>query len=180
MSDQGPYEELRRRYRPDPLEVLLIGESPPAPRGEAVPFFYADHLGADNLFRSVAEAVLGLDREALRREPKARVLSELQARGLWLIDAVDEPVNHLPMPERRQRIREGVGHLVSRCAAEDPREGLVICHGLVYRCAVDRLKEAGLKVLHEEPLPFPSMGHRARFVTGLRQILQRTGITPVG
>ena len=82
QSDLGRwYEELRERYRPDPLKVLLVGESPPAPRGEAVPFFYADYLGADNLFRGVVEAVLGLDAPTLRREPKARILAELRSTG---------------------------------------------------------------------------------------------------
>lgn len=179
MSDQGSYEELRSRYRPDPLEVLLIGESPPAPSGEAVPFFYADHLGADNLFRGVAEAVLGLDRQTLRREPKARVLSAFQEHGLWLIDTVDEPVNQLPMPERREAVRGGVEQLVSRCVAEAPREGVIVCHGLVYRYAADPLKEAGLTLLHDEPLPFPSMGHRSNFVGGFREALKRAGIPTV-
>lgn len=175
MSDPSPYEELRSRYRPDPLEVLLIGESPPAPRGDAVPFFYADHLGADNLFRGVSEAVLGLDSLTLRREPKSRVLSELQARGLWLIDAVDEPVNQLPMPERRARVRDGVARLVSRCLAEQPRRGVIVCHGLVYRYVGQPLREAGVTVLHDEPLPFPSRGHRPTFVAKLREALVRAG-----
>ncbi len=174
------YEQMRSRYRPDPLEVLLVGESPPAPSGGAVPFFYADHLGADNLFRAVAEAVLGLDRQTLRREPKARVLSAFRDLGLWLIDAVDTPVNQLPMPERRQAVRGGVEQLVRRCVAESPQGGVVVCHGVVHRYAAEPLKEAGVVLLHDDPLPFPSMGDRARFVAGLRQALRRAGITSVG
>ncbi len=144
-----------------------------------MPFFYADHLGADNLFRGVAEAVLGLDRHTLRREPKPRVLSALQERGLWLIDAVEEPVNQLPMPERRRRVREGVDALVSRCVTEAPRRGVVVCHGLVYRYAATPLREAGVNLLHDEPLPFPSRGHRPRFVAGLRHALERAGPSAV-
>jgi len=166
MNAPLDYEQLRSRYRPDPLEVLLVGESPPAPSGEAVPFFYADHLGADNLFRAVAEAVLGLDRQILRREPKARVLSAFQERGLWLIDTVDGPVNQLPMRERRQAVRGGVEQLVTRCVAEAPRKGVIVCHGLVYRYAANPLKEAGVTLLHDEPLPFPSMAHRRASLPG--------------
>ncbi len=172
------YDELRERYRPAPLKVLLVGESPPAPRGEAVPFFYADHLGADNLFRGVVEAVLGLDAETLRREPKARILAELQERGLWLVDAVDEPVNHLPMPERRERVRGGVEGLVERCLRESPERGVAICHGLVYRSAAGPLRAAGVRLLHDEPLPFPSRGQRARFVAGLRAALEQGLVRP--
>jgi hypothetical protein len=180
MNDPLDYEQLRSPYRPDPLKVLLVGESPPAPSGEAVPFFYADHLGADHLFRAVAEAVLGLDRQSLRREPKAQVLSAFQKRGLWLIDTVDEPVNQLPMRERRQAVRGGVERLVTRCVAEAPRKGVIVCHGLVYRYAANPLKEAGVTLLHDEPLPFPSMGHRARFVARLRTALSRAGVALAG
>jgi hypothetical protein len=179
MNAPLDYEQLRSRYRPDPLEVLLVGESPPAASGEA-PFFYADHLGADNLFRAVAEVVLGLDRQILRQEPKAQVLSAFQKSGLWLIDTVDEPVNQLPMRERRQAVQGGVEQLVTRCVAEAPLAGVIVCHGLVYRYAADPLREAGVTLLHDEPLPFPSMGHRARFVAGLRAALSRAGVALAG
>lgn len=157
-SSRRWYDELRERYRPDPLKVLLVGESPPAPRGEAVPFFYADHLGADHLFRGVVEAVLGLDAQTLRREPKASILAELQERGLWLIHAVDEPVNRLPRPERRQRVTDGGERLVERCRQEAPEGGVAICHSFVYRSAAGPLRDAASDFYSTSPCPFPREG----------------------
>lgn len=77
------------------------------------------------------------------------------------------------MPKRRRRVGDGVDALVSRCVAAAPRKGVVICHGLVYRCAAQPLSEAGLKLLHDEPLPFPSMGNRPKFVASLPSRVRR-------
>ena len=93
---------------------------------------------------------------------------------------MDEPVNQLPMRKRRQAVRGGVEQLVTRCVAEAPLAGVIVCHGLVYRYAADPLREAGVTLLHDEPLPFPSMGHRARFVAGSRAALSRAGVALAG
>jgi hypothetical protein len=53
------YEQLREQYRPDRLEVLLIGESPPDPGAGERRFFYASTLQIDNLYRGVAQALYG-------------------------------------------------------------------------------------------------------------------------
>jgi hypothetical protein len=37
MNAPLDYEQLQSRYRPDPLEVLLVGESPPAPNADIGP-----------------------------------------------------------------------------------------------------------------------------------------------
>ena len=60
LSELSWYEQLRQRYRPQRLSVLLIGESPPDPGVGARRFFYAPTLAAaDNLYRGVAAAVYG-------------------------------------------------------------------------------------------------------------------------
>jgi len=51
------YEQLRDQCRPDRLEVLLIGESPPDPGAGGRRFFYAPTLQIDNLYRGVAQAL---------------------------------------------------------------------------------------------------------------------------
>lgn len=49
------YEELRNRYRPGVVDVLLIAESPPDPGAGPRRFFYAPQLTHDNLYRGVAQ-----------------------------------------------------------------------------------------------------------------------------
>jgi hypothetical protein len=50
------YEQLRARYRPDRLQVLLIGESPPDPGARQRRFLYAPALQIDNLYRGSPKA----------------------------------------------------------------------------------------------------------------------------
>jgi len=164
-------ERLRATYRPDRVDVLLIGESPPDPGEGELRFFYAPELRVDNLYRAVAEALYGLDEEAVKQTPKTQVLERLQADGFWLIDAVEEPVNRWPRRERRRAIREGVPGLIDRCRAVAPARGIVICHGEVYKLTAAPLRAAGVHVLHEEALPFPLGNWRSRFVRGLRESL---------
>jgi hypothetical protein len=126
------YEQLREQYRPDRLEVLLIGESPPDPGANERRFFYAPTLRIDNLYRGVAQGLYG-DYPAVDLTDKPAVLRRLQTDGFWLIDAVDQPVNHLPPGPRRASITAAVPQLVARCRELAPRRGVIICHRVVYQ-----------------------------------------------
>jgi hypothetical protein len=44
---------------------------------------------------------------------------------------------------------------------------VVICHAGVYWLAADHLREAGLRLLHDSPIPFPLGSGRESFVRGL-------------
>jgi hypothetical protein len=126
------YEQLRDQYRPDRLEVLLIGESPPDPGAGGRRFFYAPTLQIDNLYRGIAQGLYG-DHPDVDSTDKPAVLQRLQADGFWLIDATDQPVNHLPPGPRRAAITAAVPQLVARCRDLAPRRGVVICHRVVYQ-----------------------------------------------
>jgi hypothetical protein len=162
------YDDLRRRYRPARLRVLLIGESPPDPGSGARRFFYAPTLSHDNLFRGVAQAVYG-DPVDLRN--KVAVLERLRDDGFWLIDAVERPVNKTTSGARRRAIVGAVPQLIERCRELAPERGAIICHGLVYKLAAAALCQADVPVLHDEALPFPLGNWRAQFVAGMRQAL---------
>ena len=165
------YEQLRDQYRPDRLEVLLIGESPPDPAAGERRFFYAPTLRIDNLYRGVTQALYAIHPEVDLAD-KPAVLRRLQADGFWLIDAVDRPINHLPPGPRRAAITAAVPQRVSRCHALAPQRGVIICHRVVYQLTAPSLRDAGVRVLHDQPLPFPLGNWRAGFVAGLRRSLQ--------
>jgi hypothetical protein len=99
------------------------------------------------------------------------VLRRLQADGFWLIDAVDRPINHLPPGPRRAAITAAAPQLVDRCRDLAPRRGVIICHRVAYQLTASNLRDAGVRVLHDQPLPFRLGNWRADFVTGLRQAL---------
>jgi hypothetical protein len=167
------YEALRDQYRPDRVRVLLIGESPPDPGQGALRFFYSTSLAAaDNLYRGVAAAVYG-EEPGFDLRDKPAVLARLRADGFWLIDAIEYPINKDSTPIRKRAIRDAAPRLVERVRQLDPVSGVVICHGVVYDAVADALREAGVRVLHDEPLPFPLGNWRQRFVTGLRGALAR-------
>lgn len=172
MSETGEtawYDELRERYRPRRLRILLIGESVPDPGAGERRFFYAPTLTYDNLYRGVAEAVYGESGMDLAR--KTEVLERLRDDGFWLIDAVEEPVNKRSAAERRRAIAAATPGLVERCLDVRPERGVIICHGLVYDFAASALHTAGVKLLHSAPLPFPLGNWRAQFVAGMRDAL---------
>lgn len=166
------YEELRECYRPARLRILLIGESPPDPGAGERRFFYSPTLKMDNLYRGVAEAVYG-ERSDVNLMDKPAVLERLMEDGFWLIDAVQEPVNKLSSAARARAIKAAVPDLVDRCRELAPEKGVIICHGKVYAATASALREAGVLVLDDQPLPFPLGNWRAKFVAGFRNALDR-------
>lgn len=164
------YDELRDRYRPTSVRLLLIGESPPDPRSAERRFFYAPMLAYDNLYRSVVLALYGTD-PGFDVSAKADNLARLRDDGVWLVDAVDEPVNAMSKPERVRRIRASVPSLLAKCRDARPSVGIIVCHSVVYSAVAPSLRSEGLPLLHDEPLPFPLGNKRAEFVAGVRRSL---------
>jgi hypothetical protein len=166
------YQKLRSAYRPLKIRILLIGESPPDPRSSERRFFYSPVLKADNLYRGVAMALYGRER-GFDVTRKIDNLARMKLDGVWLVDAVNTPINLKAPAERKQAIRDGVPDLVKQVKKAAPSLGVIICHGLVYRECANALRAAQISVLHDEALPFPLGNTRARFVAGARHALAR-------
>src|SRR6266568_1114414 len=160
------YEALRQQYRPAKVEVLLIGESPPDPAAGAQRFFFAPELKVYNLFRAVVQARYG---DAVDIADKPSVLRRLKDDGYWLIDATEKPITKKQRAERKAALIAAVPDLIARCRETAPRRGVVICHGGVYKLVADKLRDAGIRVLHDEPIPFPLGNWRRQFVEGFRR-----------
>jgi hypothetical protein len=168
------YEELRDAHRPQRVRLLLIGESPPDPRDGPRRFFYAPTLAVDNLYRGVAEALYG-EEGTFELQDKPSALRRMRDDGVWLIDAVQHPVNRASMAERRKALRAGRRNLVEACAAIDPTVGVIVCHSVVFKEVAPQLRAADVSVLHDTALPFPLGNTRRRFVEGARASLQAAG-----
>lgn len=174
-NDVAWYEELRQRYRPDVVRLLLIAESPPDPRDAERRYFYAPTLSQyDNLYRGVAEALYG-STAGFDVRAKVANLTRLRDDGVWLVDAVEHPVNARSKLERRRAIRENVAGLVERCLMVGPTVGVILCHGPVYDATAEPLRQAGIHVLHDVALPFPLGNTRTQFVAGARAALAVAG-----
>jgi len=81
---------LRARYRPARVQLLFIGEAPPA----SGRFFYQ---GDSGLYRAIRDAFRAIDESIT----DAEFLCVFQAAGCYLIDACPYPVDHLDLASRR-------------------------------------------------------------------------------
>lgn len=171
--DLAWYEELRESYRPASVRLLLIGESPPNPGAGARRFFYAPTLTHDNLYRGVVAALYG-DEAGFDPSRKTAFLERLRDDGVWLIDAVEEPIDKRSSSARRRAISAAVPRLSSQVKALAPAVGVIICHSVVFDLTAPALRASGATVLHSRPLPFPLGNWRAQFVEGVRAALVGT------
>jgi hypothetical protein len=127
---------------------LLIAEAPPSALDR---YFYFPVVSTqDSLFREVARAVLSVEPT---RENKRDLLKGLQAEGVFLIDAVAEPV------EGRYTIE--TDRLIARVLRLRPEKVTIIKSGVYDRIAVP-LREAGIPVVPIR-IPFPGSGQQVKF-----------------
>ena len=90
-------ERLRLSYRPSKVDVLFVGESPPA----SGRFFYA---GDSGLYRAMLEAFKVVDPNL----DEATFLRRFADIGCYLVDLCPEPVDRLPLSTRRATHDAGV------------------------------------------------------------------------
>ena len=102
-------EVLRRRFLPSPLQLLFIGESPPA----SGRFFYRADSG---LYRAMRDAFQAADPSIT----DDAFLATFQASGCHLIDLCPEPVDHLDLKSRRAACHAGEPSLTRAIARLRP------------------------------------------------------------
>lgn len=175
MSELAWYSELREKWRPDPVRVLLIGESAPDDHGDQSRrrFFYADELTRhDSLFRGVVEAVF--DASALPSGPQSKLpwLEKLRARGFFLIDLVPYPINAATPAARAAARRNSVHDCIGRIERLSPA-GIIVCHKPSFEVLKRPLMDASLPLLHHDAINFPLGNWRASFVRDFRSAQQR-------
>ena len=156
VDEEAWYSHLREQWKPEHVHLLLIAESAPDDRGDPTQrhFFYADHLGgADNLFRSVVQAMYGATKVDLKQSGKRPWLERLRSDGFYLIDLAPYPVNAGPSQAARTRVlRENVASCVKRAHALNPDEVVVVKSDL-YPMLVGPLRAAELSVRQEAVSP---------------------------
>ena len=89
------YHGLSERYRPSKIETLLVGEAPP-PSGDKY-FYYPKEMNPDRSIRGYPSLPATIFYHHFQRIPQSigeykELLSELQKKGIFLIDILDEPI----------------------------------------------------------------------------------------
>ena len=98
-----PRERLRRRYRPDRVRILFVGE---APRASGRFFYRAD----SGLYRAVRDTFIS----AFPNLQKADFLESFRALGCYLVDLCGRPVDRMDRKARRQVCFAGEASLNGR------------------------------------------------------------------
>jgi hypothetical protein len=156
-------EALRRKYRPDQVRILFIGEAPPV----SGRFFYR---GDSGLFRAVRATFLS----AFPSLKGDEFLKEFCALGCYLLDLCGQPVDHLPRGPRIDICRHGEARLARTIRALRPRVVVTLVRAI--RASVERvLAAAQWSGMHLE-LPYPGrwIHHRVEFERRLVPVLRKT------
>jgi hypothetical protein len=151
-----------RRYRPATIELLLVAEAPPPALDRY--FYFPEVISHDSLFRNVASTIFGADPT---REGKAELLAQLKARGVFLVDLKEDPV------DGAEDLSPYVPNLIERIRALAP-EKIILIKANVYDTAYPALAEAGLPVVAVR-IPFPGHGRQGQFKAAFAQALEQAG-----
>jgi hypothetical protein len=176
MTENPWYEQLRNSYRPDAVRVVFVGESAPDPGIGSKRFFYSGELTHDNLFRGLMLALYDATSDRFLGGRKPEWLSRFQYDGFWLLDVADRPINKLTPSQRSQARRDAAPAAVARIAEAHPTSGVIVCHGPTFTDLVAAGARDALRLLHDEPIPFPLGNWRAEFATRVREALTRAEV----
>jgi hypothetical protein len=149
-------EALRRRFLPQRVRILLVGESPPA----SGRFFYCEDSG---LYRAVRDVFKEAD-PAISDEG---FLRRFQTCGCYLIDLCEDPVDKLDSKSRRRTCSMGEALLARRIRRLRPE--MIVS---LVRSILGNIERASARAHWHGPildLPYPGrwIHHRRIFATQL-------------
>jgi len=179
------YDDIRRQYRPNKVRWLLIAESPPpGPDFGGSRHFYRDTPPRpdDRVFNNTIKALYG-DAEGQNdqelQEHKAEWLKQLQADGLYMIEALEESQAHqVTKKQRQERIAVALPRLIERVKQlATPETGLVLIKSNVFDVAAEPLQQAGFKVLNQKLVDYPGVYNQTAYRQKLAALLKADGWT---
>ena len=149
-------------FRPKRVSTLFVGESSPA---QGTHFYRAN----SNLFRAVQAAFAAAFGAGVPSDEA--FLRYFAAKGCWLVDLADAPVNQLPAAERRAAVSAGIPGLAEVIAATKPK-AIVVIKSDIGQAVAQALELAALK---KEPdvlmLRYPLRQYRGPFIAELAAFL---------
>lgn len=157
------YDEVRKKYRPSHIKVLLIAESPPpAPEVQSSrQFYYTDRIRKDdrlfvNTIRALYPETLKIT-EAQLEEEKEIWLQRFKDDGLYMIEALEDSQEHeVTKKQRQERIRAVLPRLLERVKElAEPGTKIILIKSNVFDVAAEPLRQAGYNVLNTELVDYP-------------------------
>jgi len=163
MTEPGSsIEAVRARFKPEPIRVLFVGESPPA----GGTFF---HNANSNLYRYTEEAfATAFNRQF---EPGEEFLEFFAGLGCYLDDLCAVPVNHHDKGERELQRMSGITSLSARMQITPPK-AIVVVMKAIEQHVRQAANQAGLGRIPVFALPFPAQGNQRKYVERLVKTLR--------
>ncbi|HEV7454821.1 MAG TPA: hypothetical protein VGO07_06200 [Candidatus Saccharimonadales bacterium] len=157
------YDDIRQRYRPKQITMLLIAESPPPAAGmqSSRQFYRSDRVRAEdrlftNTMRALYPEAAAIQDPGLEQQ-KEQWLRKFQQDGWYMIEALEESqVHEVTKKQRQQRIRESLPRLIGRVRElAGPQTGIILIKSNVFDVAAEPLRQAGFTVLNTELVDYP-------------------------
>ena len=149
-------EGARKRFRPERITTLFVGESAPV-SGD---FFYFGNTALQRFMERAVEDALGKGDD---------FLEQFKGYGWYLDDLVLTPVNHLTRSERNAQCSAAQDNLAARIAKYRP---LAIVSLLIsIKSIVDAAAITAGSTAPRFAVPFPGMGQQTRFKIAMAQII---------
>lgn len=166
-------EQARRKYLPEKVTMLLVGEAPPDALNRF--FYYENVKDKDYLFIGVMEVLESKDvinqYKILRLEKeKKQMLENFQSKGYYLMDLSSVPAG-IEMPELH--VDEFLSELkqLETDRHIDKETPIILIKANVYDCLYWRLIGEGYNVVNER-IPFPSSGQQRNFAVKFRRAIE--------
>jgi hypothetical protein len=153
---------LREKYRPKRVVTLFVGESSPPNGGH---FYRAD----SNLYRAV-QAAFAQAAESRDVPSGEAFLKYFAAKGCWLVDLVDRPLDSIAPSERREAVDGAVTDLAELLIATKPKR-IVIVKSAIAKEVGEAIALAGASRATVLTLRYPLRQWRAVFITDLAAFL---------
>jgi hypothetical protein len=173
---KSEYLDLRRRYQPEELRLIIVAESPPA---SGRYFYNPPRQAHEYLFDAFMKQlrVPGSDKEA--------GLRELQRRGWLPVDATYQQVDKQPDGKRQSDgkrnaiLRHDYPQLRDDLAALTPDKSIpvIVIKVNVWQVVRPLLIGDGFNVINDTPIPFPSHSNQPEFHERFTANLMRAAIT---
>jgi hypothetical protein len=169
-----PYAKAAEKYQPKSTPcILFVAEAPPSNIDRY--FYFEDVKRGDWLWIALMKALYPSEWEwgstKMERQRKRAWLTKFQAYGYQLIDAVKKPLNSsLRYSQRVSVISKAAPDLFAEISTIHPTQ-IVLIRATVHEALFQEMKDAGLPVVDQPLLPFPSAGQQGQFADGFRKLI---------
>ena len=171
LLSMGSYNEIRQKYRPNHIQVLLIAESPPPAAGVASSrhFYRSDQIRReDRLFANTVRALYPEAEQVPEPElehAKEQWLRKFQADGWYMIEALEKSMPHEATKQQRQAfIKENLPQLLEHVTGlTNKNTKIILIKSNVFDVAAEPLRQAGFTVLNTELIDYPGRFNQSAY-----------------